>query len=188
MSNGFEDRAVPHVLRQLRTAEAKGFVENSFFSGLKSKEFYFHAMGGREGLTDTAVKTAETGYMQRRLIKSLEDLSIHYDMTVRNSMRDIVQIKYGGDRLDPTYMEGTCILFFYTVCEKSYNMTMFTHHVGKDRPVDYQRVYDHVRAKLPYKNEEPLDAADVIKATDELLNDANEEYACLSKEFKQELM
>jgi len=104
--NGFENRALPHVLARLKTPDAKGFVENSFYSGLVSKEFYFHAMGGREGLTDTAVKTAETGYMQRRLIKSLEDLCIHYDMTVRNSMRDIIQIPYGGDGLDPTYMEG----------------------------------------------------------------------------------
>lgn len=63
-------------------------------------------MGGREGLVDTAVKTAETGYMQRRLVKSLEDLCLHYDMTVRNSVGDIVQILYGGDALDPTYMEG----------------------------------------------------------------------------------
>jgi DNA-directed RNA polymerase III subunit RPC1 len=48
---------------------AKGFVENSFYSGLTPTEFFFHTMGGREGLVDTAVKTAETGYMQRRLVK-----------------------------------------------------------------------------------------------------------------------
>ena len=48
---------------------AKGFVSNSFYSGLTPTEFFFHTMGGREGLVDTAVKTAETGYMQRRLVK-----------------------------------------------------------------------------------------------------------------------
>ena len=63
-------------------------------------------MGGREGLVDTAVKTAETGYMQRRLVKSLEDLCLQYDMTVRNSTGDIIQFSYGGDDFDPTYMEG----------------------------------------------------------------------------------
>ena len=72
-------------------------------------------MGGREGLVDTAVKTAETGYMQRRLMKALEDLCVNYDMTVRNSNCDVVQFNYGGDSLDPTYMEGnvkphSCIL------------------------------------------------------------------------------
>ena len=49
-------------------------------------EFYFHAMGGREGITDTAVKISETGYIQRRLIKSLEDVKVNYDLTLRNTM------------------------------------------------------------------------------------------------------
>lgn len=106
MPNGFEDRALPHFGRHSKVPAAKGFVENSFYSGLTPTEFFFHTMGGREGLVDTAVKTAETGYMQRRLVKSLEDLCLHYDMTVRNSVGDIVQILYGGDGLDPTYMEG----------------------------------------------------------------------------------
>lgn len=43
---------------------AKGFVADSFYSGLTPTEFFFHTMAGREGLVDTAVKTAETGYMQ----------------------------------------------------------------------------------------------------------------------------
>ena len=63
-------------------------------------------MGGREGLVDTAVKTAETGYMSRRLMKALEDLSTQYDNTVRNSTGGIVQLLYGDDGLDPVSMEG----------------------------------------------------------------------------------
>ncbi|XP_046612722.1 DNA-directed RNA polymerase III subunit RPC1 isoform X1 [Neodiprion virginianus] len=159
--NGFEDRALPHFGRHSKVPAAKGFVENSFYSGLTPTEFFFHTMGGREGLVDTAVKTAETGYMQRRLVKSLEDLCLHYDMTVRNSVGDIVQILYGGDGLDPTYMEG------------------------KDCPVDYKRVLDHTRAKSPYRDEQPLDGTSVISATTELLK--SEDYSCLSDEFKQEL-
>lgn len=54
----------------VKIPEAKGFVKNSFFTGLTATEFFFHTMGGREGLVDTAVKTAETGYMQRRLMKA----------------------------------------------------------------------------------------------------------------------
>lgn len=104
--NGFFYRSLPHYDNYLKTPSAKGFVGNSFNSGMMSPEFFFHTTGGREGLVDSAVKTAETGYMQRRLVKSLEDLCLHYDMTVRNSVGDIVQIMYGGDGLDPTYMEG----------------------------------------------------------------------------------
>lgn len=66
-----------------RTPEGKGFVAASFYSGLAPTEFFFHTMAGREGLVDTAVKTAETGYMSRRLIKGFEDLFTHYDGTVR---------------------------------------------------------------------------------------------------------
>ena len=53
-------------------------MENSYLRGLTPQEFFFHAMGGREGLIDTAVKTANSGYIQRRLVKALEDLSISY--------------------------------------------------------------------------------------------------------------
>jgi len=81
-------------------------VENSFYSGLTPTEFFFHTMGGREGLVDTAVKTAETGYMQRRLVKCLEDLSVCYDMTVRTSSNEIVQFMFGDDGLDPAYIEA----------------------------------------------------------------------------------
>lgn len=80
---GFLERTLPHFARHSKTPEARGFVKNSFFTGLEATEFFFHTMGGREGLIDTAVKTAETGYMQRRLIKLLEDVAVMYDMTVR---------------------------------------------------------------------------------------------------------
>ena len=66
--------------------EGRGFVENSFIRGLNPQEFFFHAMGGREGLIDTAVKTSETGYIQRKLIKAMEDLKVSHDLSVKNAM------------------------------------------------------------------------------------------------------
>lgn len=104
--NGMDDRCLPHFPRGSRTPESKGFVLNSFFDGLTSPEFFFHAVSGREGLVDTAVKTAETGYMQRRLMKALEDLSIQYDGSVRNSSMEVVQFAYGEDQIDPVMSEG----------------------------------------------------------------------------------
>ncbi|CAH8674918.1 unnamed protein product [Schistosoma rodhaini] len=98
-------RSLVHFPPGSRTPEAKGFVGNSFYSGLSPSEFFFHAMSGREGLTDTAVKTADTGYMQRRLVKFLEDLAVAYDDTVRDSRGDIIQFRYGSDGLDPLEME-----------------------------------------------------------------------------------
>ena len=70
------------------------------------QELFFHAMGGREGLIDTAVKTSSTGYIQRRLIKAMEDLMIQYDRTVRNSVGDVIQFLYGEDGMDGILIEG----------------------------------------------------------------------------------
>jgi DNA-directed RNA polymerase II subunit RPB1 len=103
---GFEDRTLPHFVKFDDSPAARGFVENSFISGLTPEELFFHAMGGRVGLIDTAVKTSQTGYIQRRLIKGLEDLKIEYDMTVRNNKRKIIQFTYGDDGFDTVRVEN----------------------------------------------------------------------------------
>merc|ERR1711871_1243240 len=125
IKDGFVNRTLPHFAMGSKEPKARGFVQNSFYTGLEPQEFFFHTMGGREGLVDTAVKTAETGYMARRLIKALEDLSMQYDMTVRNSERTVVQFNYGDDGLNPHVMEGD------------------------DRPVDYNRLL--LNTQLRYK-------------------------------------
>ena len=103
---GFEDRTLPHYTKFDDSPEARGFVESSFIQGLTPEEVYFHAMGGRVGLIDTAVKTSQTGYIQRRLIKSMEDLKVEYDMTVRNNKNKIIQFIYGDDNVNPTKTEN----------------------------------------------------------------------------------
>lgn len=160
--NGFEDRSLPHFERHSKIPAARGFVENSFYSGLTPTEFFFHTMGGREGLVDTAVKTAETGYLQRRLVKSLEDLVLHYDMTVRNAMSEVVEFRYGSDGLDPSYMEG------------------------KDRPVHLARVLADVRAKYLSREEDPLDGDGIVLAAEETL--ALDDFKTCTQEFKNELL
>ena len=104
--DGFQDRSLPHFPKKSKEPPSKGFVRNSFYSGLAATEFLFHAISGREGLVDTAVKTAETGYMQRRLMKALEDLTTQYDLSVRNATGGVVQFRYGDDGLDPACLEG----------------------------------------------------------------------------------
>ena len=81
-----------------------GFVSSSYFHGLSYTEFFFHTMAGREGLIDTAVKTANTGYLQRRLMKAMETLTIAYDRTVRNANQNILQFQYGADDFDATFL------------------------------------------------------------------------------------
>lgn len=131
IQDGFVNRTLPHFEYHSLTPDAKGFVANSFYSGLTATEFFFHTMGGREGLVDTAVKTAETGYMARRLMKALEDLSLRYDNSVRNSENTVVQFTYGDDSLDPEKMENN------------------------DRPVDFDRLRLHISQLYPC-SEEPI--------------------------------
>jgi DNA-directed RNA polymerase II subunit RPB1 len=83
-----------------RQFESRGFIRNSFMKGLNPQEFWFHAMSGREGVSDTAMKTASSGYVQRRMIKMMEDLQVRYDGTVRNTSGSIIQWAYGEDGLD----------------------------------------------------------------------------------------
>jgi len=106
---GFDSRTLPHYSKFDDSPKARGFIENSYISGLTAPELFFHAMGGRIGLIDTAVKTSQTGYIQRRLIKGLEDLKVEYDMTVRNSKGKIIQFAYGDDGFDSTRVENQVI-------------------------------------------------------------------------------
>ena len=104
--NGFEDRTLPHFKKYDDGADARGFIENSFIAGLTPTEFFFHAMSGREGLIDTAVKTADTGYIQRQLVKAMEDLIIHHDGSVRDANMNITQLHYGEDGINSTKIES----------------------------------------------------------------------------------
>lgn len=146
--DGFFGRALPHFELGLkaRSPVAKGFVSNSFFSGMTATEFFMHAQSGREGLTDTAVKTAETGYMQRRLVKALEDLSVQYDSTVRSSNGSVVQMRYGDDNLDPLEMESP-----------------------DGKPVDFERLLEGVRCSRKDETDPMLSPSELRECTRDLL-------------------
>ena len=103
---GFEHRTLPHFAKYDDSPSARGFVESSYINGLSPQEVFFHAMGGRIGLIDTAVKTSTTGYIQRRLIKGLEDLMVNYDMTIRTNKGKVVQFSYGDDSIDTVKVEN----------------------------------------------------------------------------------
>ena len=119
---GFNHRTLPHYNKFDDSPNARGFVENSYISGLTAPELFFHAMGGRIGLIDTAVKTSQTGYIQRRLIKGLEDLKVEYDMTVRNNKQKVIQFNYGDDGFDSTRIESQSISLAEMSIEEIYLM------------------------------------------------------------------
>ncbi|MHA1861421.1 MAG: hypothetical protein ACTSVM_03930 [Candidatus Ranarchaeia archaeon] len=99
---GLQGRTLPHFTRGDLGSKAHGFIESSYIDGLSPIEFFFHAMGGREGLVDTAVRTSTSGYLQRRLVNALQDIKVEYDGTVRNAEGRIVQMEFGEDGVDPS--------------------------------------------------------------------------------------
>lgn len=98
---GYSNRTLPHFREGDPSPHARGFIYSCYRDGLNPIEFFFHAMGGREGLVDTAVRTQQSGYMQRRLINALEHLRVEYDGTVRDSLGNIIEFRYGEDGVDP---------------------------------------------------------------------------------------
>ncbi|KAI9715550.1 MAG: hypothetical protein M1828_000802 [Chrysothrix sp. TS-e1954] len=145
VADGFQDRTLPHFPKAARQPPSKGFVQSSFFTGLSPTEFIFHAMSGREGLVDTAVKTAETGYMSRRLMKSLEDLAVQYDDTVRNSSSGIIQFLFGEDGLDPLDMEGRAKPVNF---ERSFLHAQTSKFSNSDKSLTAEQVKEHTQAVL----------------------------------------
>jgi len=99
---GYRDRTLPHFRWGDIGARARGFISSNYKDGLNPIEFFFHAMSGREGLVDTAVRTQQSGYLQRRLIHALELLRIEYDGTVRDPEGNIIEFLYGDDGVDPS--------------------------------------------------------------------------------------
>ncbi len=99
-------RVLPHFSRNDPRIEARGFVRHNFLQGQNPGDYYFAAAGGREGLMDTALKTAETGYLHRRISKVLEDIQTATDCSVRNANQSIFQVIYGEDGLDASCLEN----------------------------------------------------------------------------------
>ena len=122
-----QDRTLPHFARYDDGVESRGFVQHSFVDGLMPAEFFYHAQAGREGLIDTAVKTSDTGYIQRRLMKSMEDQHVEHDGTVRNVTGSVIQFVYGEDGVDTTGVESQeCRLALMTLenIYKEYSLTV----------------------------------------------------------------
>jgi len=99
-------RTLPHYpfgkLSKEREYESRGFIRHSFIHGLNPMEFFFHCMSGREGVIDTAMGTAKTGYIQRKIVKVCEDIHVQYDQTVRDQLGKIYQFSYGNTGFDST--------------------------------------------------------------------------------------
>lgn len=168
---GFENRTLPHFTKYDDTPKARGFVEKSFIEGLSPEDLFFHAMAGRVGLIDTAVKTSKTGYIQRRLIKGLEDLKVEYDMSVRNNKNKIVQFRYGDDGIDTVNVESQKIplvekstedIYAHYFLDLSNDDNPYTDNVKKD--LKNMKIVNKIKTKCKYYIDMMLSSKeDIIK-------------------------
>lgn len=101
IDRGYSERTLPHFKKNELGAKARGFVHASYKEGLDPIEFFFHAMGGREGLVDTAIRTAQSGYMQRRLVNALQDIQVKDTGLVTDNRGQVIQKMFGEDGVDP---------------------------------------------------------------------------------------
>lgn len=154
---GYANRTAPHFVIFDHGPESRGFVENSYLAGLNSSEFFFHAMAGREGIIDTAIKTSETGYIQRRLIKAMESIMVNYDGTVRNQVGQLIQVTYGEDGLAGEWVESQKLLPLELNTKGFEKTYKFSLDDRKLKNVLHKNIIDDlnsdVRAYQAFKNE-----------------------------------
>ncbi len=106
VDNGFENRTLPHYEKYSLNVESKGFIQHSYLQGLNPQEFFFHSMSGRLGIIDTAIKTSDSGYLQRKLMKIMEDIYVNNGGYIQNANGNIIQYLYGNDCMDASYLEN----------------------------------------------------------------------------------
>ncbi len=97
------NRTLPHFYQNDDRSLARGFIPNSYYHGLTPTEFFFHHITAREGMIDTAIKTSDSGYLQRKLIKGMEDIMMAYDKTIRSGNNVIIQMIYGDNNINQTF-------------------------------------------------------------------------------------
>ena len=106
INKGYKDRTLSCFDKDDIRPDARGFIANSFKSGMKPHELFFMSMTGRDSLMDTALRTPKSGYLYRRLANALQDVKVEYDGTVREASGKIIQFEYGEDGIDVSRSEG----------------------------------------------------------------------------------
>ena len=162
-------RTLPHFKKGSDGPKERGFITHSYVEGLDPHEVWFHSIAGREGLIDTAIKTSQTGYIQRRFMKALENISIHWDGSARNSGNTVIQFRYGDDGFDPMRIENQYMDIWehptrqkygddYETCLNDYHylqdINKLRDNGSKDTawfqlPIPIDRIVDNARCCLP---------------------------------------
>ncbi|ODV63115.1 DNA-directed RNA polymerase I core subunit RPA190, partial [Ascoidea rubescens DSM 1968] len=187
-------KSLPSFPSYETSVRAGGFIKQRFYSGLRPQEYYFHCMAGREGLIDTAVKTANSGYLQRCLIKQLEGVHVAYDNTVRNSDGTLIEFFYGGDSIDVTkesYMRQ------FKFCLENYDAFLEKYSPGDAQHlIDFETAARYSRKVMkqldknsglpPYKQDIKYDPVINLFNPSKYLGSVSEEFQSSVNTFMEE--
>ena len=182
------DRTLPHFKRGSNGPRERGFITHSYVEGLSPHEVWFHAIAGREGLIDTAIKTSQTGYIQRRFMKALENIKIEYDGSARNANGSVVQFLYGDDGFDPMRIENQYLEVWdkpgdYPLGKQDYD---FLHSINRWRdngskdtawfqlPIPIDRIILNARTLFAFPSSKITEES-ATKMINELLDDIDNE-------------
>lgn len=100
LHRGYRHRTLSHFKQKDLSAPARGFIRSNFLKGLNPIEYFFQSMSARESIVNTAIRTARSGYMQRRMMNALQDLVVREDLSVRDGSGKIIETIYGSDGRD----------------------------------------------------------------------------------------
>ena len=95
-------RTQPYFCRDIDMPYERGYDSNGFYHGLNTYEFLWNAITAREGIIDIQINTPNSGYMQRKFVKTMEDYHVDYDGTVKNVNDGIIQFVYSDSNVDAT--------------------------------------------------------------------------------------
>ena len=98
---GFSERLLSSSPKGSNQVMDYGFVQSNFFDGMSPREYFCHAIGGRQGEIDTGVATKVSGYLYRRLSNALKDLVVNDELKVTTADGQVIQFMYGEDGLSP---------------------------------------------------------------------------------------
>jgi len=158
-------RCLPYFPEDSLDPAARGFCVNSFLTGLTPAGLFFHQAGSREGLTDTAIKTARTGSMHHKIAKALEDIKVYEDGSTRNAFGNIFQYSYGEDGFDAAMLE--------IVNTKTGSFTSF---------INTKRLANRINSKYGYKTPGNPDPEEVIPVSKDLFSKTVPEWLRVQKE------
>ena len=110
-------RSLPYFPENELDPSARGFIANSYLTGLTPSEFFFALTSARVGVSESSVSISSVGHLHHKMVKSLEDIRVVNDGSVRNSTDIIFQFAYAEDGFDASLLEA--------VKTKSGNFTSF---------------------------------------------------------------